>query len=359
LGLSTTHRLAKVKNPSTPELRMRAVLIIMIILLAAGAFIWHSHRKTVSDQAALAPATSALATSAQTPSLAPADSSGTATGALESPAAEPPAAVAPIMAKADAMWTQCAGDVNSPNAPTMALLYSQVLQGLYGQPGQHQREQTLVETRLKPLGQALFFSRTRYNDDPSGIFASHVTAPGEAPDGIARKYGMSQQFLNRLRGHTADDGHLNIGDAVKVVTVRDHGGFLLHITKSEFILDCYVCGIFAKRYPISQGSKQTPTPVGKAHVVVREWHPDWTHPVTHQIIHYGDPGHILGPMWLALDAQELGQEGIGIHGYTGENQSSGQLASNGCVRLPNDDAIELYDTLSAPDRSPTLVQIVE
>jgi len=341
---------------------MRAVLVIMVILVAGGgAWFYHSKRKAMSDQgvAALTPPGNQLAPASQTPGLAPADSGLSPAGALETPAADAPAAVAPILAKAEGMWTQCNGDVNSPDAPSMALLFSQVLLGLYGQPGQHQREQTLIETRLKPLGQALFFSRTRYNDDPSGIFASHVTAPGESPDAIARKYGMSQQFLNRLRGHAANDGSLNIGDAVKVVAVRDHGGFFLHISKSDFVLDCFVCGIFAKRYPISHGSKQTPTPVGKAHVTVREWHPDWTHPTTHQVIHYGEPGHILGPMWLALDAQELGQEGIGIHGYTGENQNSGMLVSNGCIRLPNDDAIEVYETLSAPDRTPTVVQIVE
>ncbi len=170
---------------------------------------------------------------------------------------------------------------------------------------------------------------------------------------------MSQQFLNRLRGRNdPNDEHLQVGEVLKVVAVKDKG-FLLHIDKGHFCMDCFVGGLFAKRYPISHGSKETPTPVGKAHVTVREWHPDWTHPTTHQVIHYGEPGHILGPMWLALDAQELGQEGIGIHGYTGENAGPGKLASSGCIRLLNDDAIELYNTLSQPGLTPTAVEIVE
>ena len=347
---------------------MRPVLVVIVILLGCGgAWFWHSLRtaaQAVSAADALRGDLGATATASGSGTAAATtggDAAGGLTGAppAETPAAEAPAAVKGLLSQADAAWDKDHGDVTAPDAPQIALLYSQVLQGLYNQPGQHARESQLVETRLTPLGQSLFFTRTRYNDDPTGTFSSHVTAPGESPDAIARHYGMSQQFLNRLRGHTANDGNLNIGDALKVVNVRDKGGFLLHISKSDFILDCYVGGIFAKRYAISQGSKATPTPVGKAHVVVREWHPDWTSPTTHQVLHYGDPGHILGPMWLALNAQELGQEGIGIHGYTGENTATGQYASNGCVRLPNDDAIQVYETLSAPDRAPTLVEIVE
>lgn len=332
---------------------MRLVLILVLIVGAvAGWYVaTHHHAAPAAPPADPTTAPGPFASPAPTAPGGPAASA-------EAPAATAPATVQAALAQADALWAQAHGDVTSPTAPQMALLYSQVLRGLYGQPGQHARADALVADRLTPLGQALFFTRTRYADDPTGVFGIHVVQPGESPDRIARHYGMSQQFLNRLRGRQdPNDGRLQANESLKVVNVKDHGGFYLHICKSDFDLDCYVAGIFAKRYSISHGSPQTPTPVGHTHLVDRAWHPDWTHPQTHEVIHYGDPANILGPIWLPFNADELGQAGIGIHGYTGANGGSGKLVSSGCIRLLNDDAVELYNTLSQPELTPTAVEI--
>jgi lipoprotein-anchoring transpeptidase ErfK/SrfK len=265
------------------------------------------------------------------------------------------------MDQAEAMWAAAGGDpANSAQAPAMDALYSTALRALYNQPGQREREEKLITERLSQLGHTLFFSTARFNEDSSGTFATHLAASGESPNLIARKYGMSQMFLNRLRGRAdANDGKLNVGDALKVVKVKEKGGFFIHVDKGDYILDCYVAGLFAKRYQCSVGKKDSPTPVGHTHLIGREWHPDWTDPTTHQVLRYGDPGNILGPIWMKFDPAELGQDGIGIHGYTGADSQMGANVSHGCVRLGNQDAEELYNTLSQPELTPTAVEIAE
>jgi hypothetical protein len=333
---------------------MRVVLVLIVIGALIGGWYWHKHRKPQAMQTG-------------EPVLADPAVPGTAAqgGAGLGVAANPPAADAPAEAKqaleqAEALWAQAGADpATSAQAPAMDALYSSVLKALYNQPGQHEREEKLIAERLAPLGQSLFFTRQRFPDDSTGTFATHLVSPGENPNLIARKYGMSQMFVNRLRGRDVNDAKLNIGDALKVVKVKEKGGFAIHVDKGDFILDCYVAGLFAKRYQVSVGKRESPTPVGRTHLIGREWHPDWTDPTTHQVMRYGDPGNILGPIWMKFDPAELGQDGIGIHGYTGADSQMGANASHGCVRLKNEDAEELYNTLSQPELSPTAVEITE
>ncbi len=241
----------------------------------------------------------------------------------------------------------------------MGQLYSKVLRGVYNKPGQQPFEQTLVETRLAPIGHELFFAKTRFGADESGLMGIHIVQSGESPDRIAKKYGMSMELLNRIRGRDANDSHLNAGETLKVVKVGDKGGFAIHIDKGDFTLDCFIGGVFAKRYPISHGAPQTPTPVGRTKLTDRVLDPQWTHPVTHKVYGPNDPENILGKVWLAFAPEGLGQGGLGIHGYTGPNPQMRALVSNGCIRLENDNALELYRTLSHPNRCPCVVEIVD
>ncbi len=339
---------------------MRAFIVILIIAAAAGGWYWHKkHQKPAMETGdPVIPMTG-------TPGLSP---SGTAAGSTAAGTGSDPGlgqGTLPSEAKqtldqAEALWAQAGADpATSAKAPEMAALYSGVLRSLYNQVGLASRENSLISDRLAPLGAAMFFSKAKYPDDASGIFAVHVAAAGESPNVIARKYGMSQQFLNRLRGHEANDGKLAVGEVLKVVKVKDKGGFAIHVDKGDYILDCYVAGLFAKRYKVSVGKRESPTPVGRTHLIGREWHPDWTDPTSHLVMRYGDPGNILGPIWMKFDPAELGQDGIGIHGYTGTDSKIGEGASHGCVRLDNLDAEELYNTLSQPDLAPTAVDITE
>jgi lipoprotein-anchoring transpeptidase ErfK/SrfK len=239
----------------------------------------------------------------------------------------------------------------------MDKLYSDVLRAMYDLPGNHDAEDKLVNERLVPLGKALFFSKAKYPNDPSGLLDVHLVSSGENPDGIARSYGMSREMLNRLRGKDVNDASLRSGEALKVVKVKEAGGYHIDIDLSDYTLDLFIGGAFAKRYTIAHGAKESPTPVGTTALTDRVWHPQWTHPQTKKVMPYGDPENILGPIWLPFDGKQLGQSGIGIHGYTGADGRMQAQVSNGCIRMQNEDAEELFQLISHPQRAPTSVTI--
>lgn len=76
-------------------------------------------------------------------------------------------------------------------------------------------------------------------------------------------------------------------------------------------------------YPVAVGKPSTPTPVG-------EWR------VVQKIMNPGGP---FGTRWMRLN---IPWGGYGIHG-TNNPDSIGTAASNGCIRMYNEDVNQLYD----------------
>ncbi len=341
---------------------MKTVLILLVVG-AIGFGGWYAYRQRT---ASIAPAggDSVLAPggTAGVPGLLPGATAGGSTPFVQ-PQATLPAEVQQAIDAGDALWNQAgAAPAMSAKAPEMSRFYSKALRALYNRPGLREREEQLIKERLTPLGDALFFNKVSFADD--GQFGNHTVANGESPEAIAKRYGISRELLNRLRGRDVNDAKMRAGDTFKIIrlagqTDPDKRGYFIHIDKGDFYLDNYVGGMFARRYVCSHGAATSPTPVGRTHVVNRVWHPDWTQPTTHQVIRFGEPGHLLGPIWLAFDNKELGRSGIGIHGYTGADAKWSAQVSNGCIRLPNENAEELYQTLTHPDRSPIAVEITE
>jgi hypothetical protein len=325
--------------------------LLVVLVLGAGAWFGYRHFAHKEQPApGTAPTGFTPAPQGETP----------AAGSSEQP---PPAAVKADLDAADALWKKLE-DAGTPpatakEAPRLDLLYSNVLKGLYNKPGQQALEKRLVETRLAPLGDALFFSRTRYTDDDTGLVAVYTVQQGEVLDTIAKKLGMSYQQLNKFRGKPEGDANLHAGDTFKVVNQKAKGGSFIHIDKGDFALDCFVGGAFARRYPIAIGEKSSPTPTGTTRIEEQVFHPKWTHPDTHEEIPYGDPRNILGDVWMRFAADGIGQTGIGIHGYTGADFQIGVQASHGCIRMDNKQVVELAYLVSIPARSPTAVEIVE
>lgn len=318
---------------------MRRIAVLLILAAAGvGGWWWWTHRQ---------------------PASAPAPDNPFTTSPSTSPAAALPPAAAKAKAEADALWSKVGGGdpATVPEAPRIARLYSQVLLAMYDLVGSHDAAAQLIRERLAPLGQALFFSKARWPDDPTGLMAVHVVAANENPDAIARSYGMSREMLNRLRGKDVNDANLRVGETLKIVKVKDAGGYEIRIGLADYTMDLFIGGVFAKRYVISHGAAASPTPVGRTHLTDRVWHPAWTHPQTKHVLPYGDPENILGPIWLPFDAKELGTSGIGVHGYTGADGKMQAQVSNGCIRMQNDDAEEVYQLLASPQRAPTAVVI--
>ncbi|CFX82111.1 L,D-transpeptidase catalytic domain [Syntrophomonas zehnderi OL-4] len=78
-----------------------------------------------------------------------------------------------------------------------------------------------------------------------------------------------------------------------------------------------------KTYPVAVGKPSTPTPPG-----------NWT--IVQKTV---DPGGPFGARWMRLS---IPFGGYGIHG-TNNPSSIGKAVSHGCIRMYNNDVIELYD----------------
>lgn len=326
-----------------------AIILVLVAALGAGGWFYLQSSKAVK---AKADAETALAVAQLAPGGVPVLVGG----------AQLPVEAKTAIDQADALWNAAGADaVTSAKAPEIARLYTHALRALYNQPGLSERTESLVKDRLIPLGQALFFSKSNYPNDR--LFGVHAVGAGESPEAIAKKYAMSREFLNRLRGKDVNDSKLRIGDSLKIVKLNEQPGaekgFAVRIDKGDYLLDLFIGGIFAKRYVISHGAKESPTPSGKTHIINRVWHPDWTHPTSKQVLKFGDPENILGPIWMPFDAKELGESGIGIHGYTGADAKMQAQVSHGCVRMQNNDAEEFFHIVSHPDRTPCAVEIAE
>ena len=123
----------------------------------------------------------------------------------------------------------------------------------------------------------------------------------------------------------------------------NNGRYNIRISKSNYTLTLYKGTEPVKEYRVAvgrnPGDKQRTgdnrTPVGNFKIVSIENASKWTHD-----FHDGK-GKIrgaYGPWFLRLDAK--GWKGIGIHG-THDPDSRGTMATEGCIRLSNEDIAEL------------------
>lgn len=105
--------------------------------------------------------------------------------------------------------------------------------------------------------------------------------------------------------------------------VVEQGVFSIEIYPLKHQLIVRRNGQKVKIYPIAVGNPSTPTPVGDYKVVYKG--KNW--------------GRAFGPRWLGLNVP------WGIYGIHGTNKpnSIGQHLSHGCIRMHNNDVIELFD----------------
>lgn len=259
------------------------------------------------------------------------------------------------VAAAEAAYQASANASQDAQAPEWALTFSRALRASYGSAAGEAEGDRLVGSYLEPLADRLFWSPAQIQNDPTGLFTSHTIGSGDNPDKVSRRYAISPQFLNLLRGRAPEDPAMQINNRIKVVNLKDRdagnqheAGFYIHIDKSRYLMDVFVGGVFLQRFPIGIGAENTPTPITNQPVRIdqREREMDWTHPVTGEVFAWNQPGNILGGFWMRLDPNQLGQPGIGIHGYNGEGQATGVKGSNGCIRMRNEDAERLYQILT-------------
>ena len=91
-------------------------------------------------------------------------------------------------------------------------------------------------------------------------------------------------------------------------------------------------------YPIAVGKEGWETPTGEFAVIQMVENPIWEHPLTGEIIPPG-PDNPLGNRWIGFWTD--GTNIIGFHGTPNE-ETVGNAASHGCIRMFNRDVLTLF-----------------
>jgi lipoprotein-anchoring transpeptidase ErfK/SrfK len=144
--------------------------------------------------------------------------------------------------------------------------------------------------------------------------------------------------------------------AIKVI----NGPFHARVYRSTFTMDLYLQNTYIKSFLVGLGKAGMETPIGRwrAKEGGKLIQPIWTDPVSGKTYHPEDPDYPLGSRWIGLEGLEgaaVGKMGFAIHG-TKNPEQIGTPGSQGCIRLHNGDAIQVYN-LMMPGQS--LVDVVD
>lgn len=156
---------------------------------------------------------------------------------------------------------------------------------------------------------------------------------------IARAHNTTVEAL--IRGNKHIDGSSSMIFPGMVLKIYQ-GDWRIVVHKQQFLLIIYDGARIFKVYDVAIG-RQGRTPVGMFVVRDKLREPAWTPPG--KVIPYGDPENVLGTRWLGLkpaEGTDATLKGYGIHG-TWEPESIGSAASQGCIRMLNEDVNELFD----------------
>lgn len=146
----------------------------------------------------------------------------------------------------------------------------------------------------------------------------YVIRRGDTIRNIARSFGVTEEDIIRLNPDI-NPRNLSIGQIICIPLAPSPIEIIVNVGAKR--LTVYRNGILFREYIVATGKPETPTPIGVFEVVNKEI----------------DPGGPYGTRWLGLSAR-----GYGIHG-TNNPASIGTAASNGCIRMYNEDIEALFD----------------
>lgn len=181
-----------------------------------------------------------------------------------------------------------------------------------------------IMDRINHTAQAIFFSPQPHFIDP------HVVSAGDRLQTIASQYKLSWEFVAQL--NQIDPKRIRDGQKLKVI----RGPFSAVVELNDFSMTVHLQGYYVKRYQVGIG-KDGASPMGKHTVIDKVVNPQYTAP-DGKVISGDDPANPLGERWINLG------NSYGIHG-TIEPDSIGKAASRGCIRLGDDDVVEVYNFL--------------
>ena len=203
---------------------------------------------------------------------------------------------------------------------------------------------TTVKAQLAELSKRWLFSRDPYAGDT--LTAIYEVQLGDLLSTIAKRHKVPYEVLMTING-IKDARKLRAGDKIKVI----NGPFHAIVYRSTFTMDLYLGSkTYVKSYRVGLGQPGKDTPTGKWRVKTdgKLIEPPWPKPEGGLVLP-GDPEYPLGSRWIGLvgiEGEAKDRTGFGLHG-TKEPETIGTRSSQGCIRLYNGEAIEVYNLLTA------------
>ncbi|MBD3672530.1 MAG: L,D-transpeptidase family protein [Planctomycetaceae bacterium] len=179
-------------------------------------------------------------------------------------------------------------------------------------------------TRLNKTAGMIYFAPQPH------FMQAYEIQPGDLLQKVAPKYNLSWEYLARLNRVRPE--RVKVGQKLKVIK----GPFSAFIDLSDFSLTIHAHGYFVKRYAIGIGADNS-TPIGTFSVKEKLKNPTYYGP--DGVIDADEPSNPLGERWVSIG------DSYGIHG-TIDPTSIGKAESRGCLRLGNEDIVEVYDFLT-------------
>ena len=200
-----------------------------------------------------------------------------------------------------------------------------------------------IKLMMSTLSDKWLFSREMYPEDK--LIDTYLVQSGENFESIGRRHKVPYELLMSIN-NIKQAKLLRANANIKVV----NGPFNAVVHRDSFTMDLYLQRTYVKSYDIGTGKAGRETPVGKWQVKpggkLSEKQP-WTDPDTGKVYTKNSPDYPLGERWIAiegLDDQTKPRTGFAFHG-TKDPESIGKRSSRGCIRLHNNDVIELYNML--------------
>ena len=167
------------------------------------------------------------------------------------------------------------------------------------------------------VGQIICLGRVNRPTEPCPSGNYYVVRRGNTIYTIARAYGITvEDIFDANPGLTSA---IEVGQVICIPKNPLEIEIVVNITSKT--LSVYREGRLYAEYPVATGKPETPTPTGTFTVINKQL----------------DPGGPYGTRWLGLS-----KRGYGIHG-TNNPASIGTAASNGCIRMYNEDIERLFD----------------
>jgi lipoprotein-anchoring transpeptidase ErfK/SrfK len=165
--------------------------------------------------------------------------------------------------------------------------------------------------------------------------------PGDTLIGVARKHQVTVESIAKANRLDMANPVIHSGMILSVYPAK----WTIEVYKSHFLLVVRNGDRLFKCYRVGIG-RENRTPVGEFSVATRLREPEWS-PPGRQPVPYGKPENILGTRWLGLlpvGKTDPTLTGFGIHG-TWQPETVGTAASEGCVRMKNEEVDELFDLI--------------